>query len=86
MRPYWAAGTHEGPSNELLANLLATRGFGALHSGRHIRARKKTYLGPRHERRSTCVLCWEGDWKIIGFGEATSDYYVDDEQVFMKKG
>ncbi len=28
----------------------------------------------------------KGDWKIIAIGESTSDYYVDDQDVFLKKG
>jgi len=34
------------------------------------------------------VLCCagKGDWKIIGLGQATSDYYVDDNSVFLKSG
>ncbi len=28
----------------------------------------------------------KGDWKIIGLGAATSDYYVDDKIVFLKEG
>jgi hypothetical protein len=34
------------------------------------------------------VVCCagKGDWKIIGIGAATSDYYVDDTKVFLKDG
>ena len=34
------------------------------------------------------VVCCagKGDWKIIGTGFATNDYYVDDKKVFLKDG
>lgn len=34
------------------------------------------------------VVCCagKGDWKIIGLGSASSDYYVDDTKVFLKDG
>jgi hypothetical protein len=28
----------------------------------------------------------KGDWKIIALGVATSDYFLDDEQIFLKNG
>jgi predicted RNA-binding protein len=28
----------------------------------------------------------KGEWKILGLGTATSDYYVDDENIFLKEG
>jgi hypothetical protein len=34
------------------------------------------------------VVCCagKGDWKIIGLGEAVSDYYIDITKVFLKDG
>lgn len=34
------------------------------------------------------VVCCagKGDWKIIAIGDATSDYYVDTDKVFLKPG
>lgn len=39
-------------------------------------------------RKGDKVACCagKGDWKFIALGEATSDYYVDDEPVFLKDG
>jgi hypothetical protein len=31
-------------------------------------------------------LAGKGDWKFLADGETTSDYYVDDKQVFLKEG
>ena len=28
----------------------------------------------------------KGDWKIIGLGYTTSDYYIDDTKIFLKAG
>ncbi len=36
------------------------------------------------DRIALCAA--KGDWKIIGFGSATSDYYVSDTQAFLKEG
>ncbi|MBA3858307.1 MAG: hypothetical protein C0507_15490 [Cyanobacteria bacterium PR.3.49] len=33
-----------------------------------------------------CVVTREKTWKVIAIGEATSDYYVDDEDVFKQPG
>ena len=28
----------------------------------------------------------KGDWKVVGLGSATTDYYVDDAKIFLKDG
>lgn len=33
-----------------------------------------------------CIVTREPDWKIIALGEATSDYYIDDKQIFREEG
>lgn len=48
-------------------------------------ARKLIINGVREGDKIVCCA-GKGDWKIIALGEATSDYYVDDEQVFLKQG
>lgn len=47
---------------------------------------RKHILG--NVKKGDLIICCagKGDWKIIGFGEATSDYYVDDSAVFLKRG
>ncbi len=47
---------------------------------------RKHILG--HVAKGDAVVCCagKGDWKIIGVGSATSDYYVDDAKVFLKDG
>lgn len=39
-------------------------------------------------KKGDLVVCCagKGDWKLIGFGKAASDYYVDDKKVFLKEG
>lgn len=39
-------------------------------------------------RKGDQIVCCagKGDWKIIGCGAATTDYYVDDKKVFLKDG
>src|SRR6185369_11632824 len=34
------------------------------------------------------VVCCsgKGDWKVLALGKASSDYYVDDEKIFLKEG
>lgn len=32
------------------------------------------------------VLCATKEWAVLGMGEVTSDYYVDDAAVFLKPG
>lgn len=47
---------------------------------------RKHILG-KVEKGDKIICCaGKGDWKIIGFGETTSDYYVDDRAVFLKSG
>lgn len=38
--------------------------------------------------KGDCVVCCagKGDWKVIAFGTVTSNYYVDDEPLFLKPG
>jgi hypothetical protein len=55
--------------------------------------RKKTFgLARKHilgqVSKGDAVVCCagKGDWKVIGLGSATSDYYVDDSKVFLKDG
>lgn len=47
---------------------------------------RKHILG--NVKKGDRVICCagKGDWKIIGLGEATSDYYIDDSSVFLKTG
>jgi len=47
---------------------------------------RKHVLG--HVAKGDPVVCCagKGEWKIIGLGSTTSDYYVDDKQVFLKEG
>lgn len=39
-------------------------------------------------RKGDRIVCCagKGDWKIVGLGTATSDYYVDDSKLFLKEG
>lgn len=47
---------------------------------------RKHILG--HVAAGDPIVCCagKGDWKIIAVGSASSDYYVDDSQIFLKKG
>lgn len=47
---------------------------------------RKHVLG--NVKKGDLIICCagKGDWKIIGFGEAISDYYVDVSAVFLKSG
>lgn len=47
---------------------------------------RKILIG--HVRKADRVVCCagKGDWKIIGLGTVTSDYYVDDSKLFLKDG
>lgn len=56
-----------------------------IHRGVFGLARKHTLGGVREGDKIVCCA-GKGDWKIIGFGSATSDYYVGDEKVFLKEG
>lgn len=47
---------------------------------------RKNSLGNVREGDKIACCAGKGDWKVIGFGSATSDYYVGDEKVFLKEG
>ena len=47
---------------------------------------RKHVLGSVAKGGPVVCCAGKGDWKIIGYGEATSDYYVDDKKVFLKDG
>ena len=47
---------------------------------------RKHTLGQVTKGDSIVCCAGKGDWKIIGIGSATSDYYVSDEKVFLKDG
>lgn len=44
--------------------------------------------GISHVMKGDRVVCCagKGEWKLIAAGEVTSDYYVDDREVFLKPG
>lgn len=48
--------------------------------------KRKHILG--HVIKGDPVVCCvgKGEWKIIGLGSATSDYYLDDKKCFLKEG
>lgn len=39
-------------------------------------------------RKGDKVVCCagKGDWKLIGLGEVTEDYFIDDAKIFLKPG
>lgn len=47
---------------------------------------RKHILGKVKKGDSVVCCAGKGDWKIIGVGSTTSDYYVDDKKVFLKDG
>lgn len=47
---------------------------------------RKILIGNVAEGDKVVCCAGKGDWKIIAVGEATSDYYVDDEAVFLAEG
>lgn len=47
---------------------------------------RKHILGNVSKGDAVVCCAGKGDWKIIGLGAATSDYYVDDTKVFLKEG
>jgi hypothetical protein len=47
---------------------------------------RKHILGGVKKGDQVVCCAGKGDWKIIGQGAATSDYYVDDQKVFLKDG
>jgi len=47
---------------------------------------RKHVLGRVKEGDKVVCCAGKGDWKIFGIGTATSEYYVDDEKVFLKDG
>jgi predicted RNA-binding protein len=49
------------------------------------RGGKQTISGVRSGDSVACLVTKEKPWKIIGIGEATSDYYVDDRNIFKNE-
>lgn len=47
---------------------------------------RKHILGGVAKGDAVACCAGKGDWKIIGIGSATSDYYIDDKTVFLKEG
>jgi hypothetical protein len=47
---------------------------------------RKHILGSVSKDDAVACCAGKGDWKIIGLGSATSDYYVDDAKIFLKEG
>jgi hypothetical protein len=47
---------------------------------------RKHILGDVKEGDSLVCCAGKGDWKVIAFGAATTDYYVDDKKIFLKDG
>ncbi|MBY0549688.1 MAG: hypothetical protein K2W95_20590 [Candidatus Obscuribacterales bacterium] len=39
-------------------------------------------------RKGDKIVCCagKGDWKVVGLGEVTEDYFVDDAKIFLKAG
>lgn len=49
--------------------------------------RRQTISNVKEGDKVACVITKEkSGWKVIGLGEATSDYYADDKDVFKKPG
>lgn len=48
-------------------------------------ARRQAISSVRQGDKIVCCA-GKGDWKLIAVGDATSDYYIDDEPVFLKEG
>lgn len=47
---------------------------------------RKNVIGKVKTGDAIVCCAGKGEWKIIGFGSATSDYYVDDKKIFLKDG
>lgn len=47
---------------------------------------RKHILGQVSEGDPVVCCAGKGDWKILGFGTATSPYYMSDSSVFLKEG
>ncbi len=47
---------------------------------------RKYILGQVSKGDPVVCCAGKGDWKIIGLGSATSDYYVGDSKIFLKEG
>jgi len=47
---------------------------------------RKRILGNVKNGDQVICLAGKGDWKFLALGTATSDYYVDDKQIFLKPG
>jgi hypothetical protein len=47
---------------------------------------RKHILGGVAKGDAVVCCAGKGEWKIIGSGSATSDYYIDDKKVFLKEG
>ena len=43
-------------------------------------------MGTIECKRKPKCCAGKGDWKIIAIGVVTSDYFIDDENVFLKEG
>ena len=47
---------------------------------------RKFILGQVAEGDKVICCAGRGDWKIIGYGTASSNYYVDDRKIFLSDG
>lgn len=47
---------------------------------------RKFILGQVCKADKVVCCAGKGDWKVIGLGECTSDYYIDDKPVFLSDG
>ncbi len=47
---------------------------------------RKNLIGGVKKGDQIVCCAGKGDWKIIGLGSASSDYYIDDSKVFLKDG
>lgn len=47
---------------------------------------RKHILGKVSKGDAVVCCAGKGDWKVIGWGTASSDYYVDDAKIFLKEG
>lgn len=47
---------------------------------------RKHILGKVLKGDAIVCCAGKGDWKIIGLGSTSSDYYVDDAKIFLKEG
>ena len=47
---------------------------------------RKNYIGNVKSDDKVICCAGKGDWRVIASGEATSDYYLDVQPVFLKDG